>query len=170
MTMPPRLRSLLLVVHITLSVGWVGAVVITLGMTLVGLTNDDEQVVRASYTLMAILGRYVLVPFAIGSLVTGVTQALGTPWGLLRHHWVVTKLAITLLTTAVLFSYLRTFDAMAAVAADSSTPLDQVRDPSPLIHSALALLALLLAITLSVYKPKGLTRRGWRHRRLAPTA
>jgi len=165
MRMPPGLRKLALVVHITLSVGWMGAIVAVLGTALVGLTHDDEQIVRAVYTLMASTGRFVLVPFAIGSLLTGVVQSLGTHWGLLRHHWVVAKLAINVLTTAVLLSYLRTFDTMAARAADPTVPLDQVRTASPLLHAALALVALSGATILSVYKPRGLTRRGWRHRR-----
>ncbi|MFF5808980.1 hypothetical protein [Streptomyces sp. NPDC012746] len=35
-----------------------------------------------------------------------------------------------------------------------------VRNPSPLVHSALALLALAAAMVLSVFKPKGVTRSG----------
>ena len=64
--------------------------------------------------------------------------------------------------TAVLLAYMETFRAMAAVAADANAPLELVRNPSPLVHAALALLILLVAAVLAVYKPRGLTRYGWR--------
>jgi hypothetical protein len=37
-----------------------------------------------------------------------------------------------------------------------------VRNPSPLLHAALALLALVVATMLAVYKPRGMTRYGQR--------
>jgi hypothetical protein len=37
-----------------------------------------------------------------------------------------------------------------------------VRNASPALHGALALLVLLLATVLAVYKPRGMTRYGWR--------
>jgi hypothetical protein len=99
---------------------------------------------------------------ALLSLVTGVVQSFGSPWGLFRHHWVVVKLLITVLATAVLLLYLRTFAALADAAADPAVGLDEVRDPSPLVHAVLALVLLLLATVLGVVKPRGLTRVGRR--------
>jgi hypothetical protein len=37
-----------------------------------------------------------------------------------------------------------------------------VRNASPRLHAALALLVLLVATTLAVYKPRGMTPYGWR--------
>jgi ribose/xylose/arabinose/galactoside ABC-type transport system permease subunit len=100
------------------------------------------------------------VPLALLSLVTGVIQSLGTTWGLLRHHWVVVKLLITVVATGVLLLYLRTFAVMADVAADPAALLDEVRNPSPLVHAVLALVLLVVATVLGVVKPRGLTRIG----------
>lgn len=47
--MTPSLRKFVLTVHITLSVGWLGAVVAYLALAIVGLTSSDAQVVRAAY-------------------------------------------------------------------------------------------------------------------------
>ena len=96
---------------------------------------------------------------------TGIVQSLVTAWGLFRHYWVVFKLLIAVLATIVLLIYQRTFRAMAAVSADPSSDLDLVRNSSPLLHAALALLALLVATVLAIYKPRGLTRYGWRKQR-----
>ena len=52
--------------------------------------------------------------------------------------------------------------AMAGVAADPSADLGVVRNASPALHAALALLVLLVATVLAVYKPQGMTPYGWR--------
>ena len=51
---------------------------------------------------------------------------------------------------------------MAAVAADPNAHLDAVRNPSPTLHAVLALLILLVATVLAVYKPRGVTPYGQR--------
>jgi hypothetical protein len=104
----------------------------------------------------------VLVPLAFASLLTGLVQALGTTWGLFRHYWVLFKLLINVVATIVLLTYMETFSFMADVAADPSADLGVVRNASPLLHAGAALLLLLAATTLAVYKPRGMTRYGRR--------
>jgi hypothetical protein len=57
---------------------------------------------------------------------------------------------------------METFSLMAGVAADLSTDVGVVRNASPMLHAALALLVLLVATVLAVYKPRGMTPYGWR--------
>ena len=57
---------------------------------------------------------------------------------------------------------MQTFRIMAALAADPSTDLAIVRNSSPALHAVLALLVLLAATVLAVYKPRGMTRYGQR--------
>ena len=82
----------------------------------------------------------VLVPLAFASLLSGIVMSLSTTWGLLRHYWVVFKLLITAFATIVLLIYMRTFREMAAVAADPGVDIDTVRNASPALHAALAVL------------------------------
>lgn len=63
---------------------------------------------------------------------------------------------------------MKTFEAMADTAADSSATLSAVRNESPVLHAALALILLLVATVLSVYKPKELTPGGQRVQRTVP--
>jgi hypothetical protein len=161
-TVPPRIRRLALTAHVTSSVGWLGAITAFLGLAIVGLTGHDAQVVRGAYLVMEPAAWFVLVPLAVASLLTGVVQALGTTWGLFRHYWVVFKLAITVVATVVLLVYMETFALMADVAADQSADLGAVRNPSPLLHAAAAILLLLAATALAIYKPRGRTRYGRR--------
>jgi hypothetical protein len=163
--MPPRLGKLVLTAHVTCSVGWLGAVACFLALAVVGLTSQDAPTVRGAYLVMEPAARIVLVPLALASLLTGVIQSLGSAWGLVRHYWVLFKLLINMVATLVLLTYMQTFRAMAEVAADPGGELRVVRNPSPALHAALALLLLLVATVLAVYKPRGMTRYGQRKQR-----
>jgi uncharacterized membrane protein len=165
MIMPPRLRKFALTAHVTSSVSWLGAVVVFLALAVLGLTSQDAQTVRGAYLVMEPAARFVLVPLALASLLTGIVQSLGTTWGLFRHYWVLFKLLINVVATIVLLLYMETFRFMASVAADPGADLGVVRNASPGIHAALALLLLLVATVLAVYKPRGMTRYGRRKQR-----
>lgn len=169
MTMPPRLRKLALTAHVVSSVGWLGAVVVFFGLAIVGLTSQDAQTVRGVYIAMGSTTWLVLVPLSFASLLTGIVQSLGTQWGLFRHYWVVIKFAITLFATYVLWGYTSTLTGLADAAAAQTTlskgDLAMLRSPSVVVHSGVALLLLLLTTTLSVYKPRGMTRYGQRKQR-----
>jgi hypothetical protein len=165
MTMTAGLRKFALTAHVTSSVGWLGAVVSFLALSVAGLTSQDAQTVRAAYLVMEPIGWFVLVPLSLASLLTGLVQSLGTTWGLFRHYWVVFKLLINLFATIVLLMYMQTLDHFVGVAAEtplSGGDLSGLRSPSPALHAGLALLLLLVATTLAVYKPRGMTPYGQR--------
>jgi hypothetical protein len=162
------LRKFALTAHVVSSVGWLGTVVVFLALALVGLTSEDAETVRGAYLVMESAGWFVLVPLALASLVTGLAQALGTTWGLFRHYWVVFKLLINLFATLALLMYMQTLGSLADLAADARADLDAVRSPSPLLHAAAALLLLLTATVLAVYKPRGLTPYGRRRHAARP--
>ncbi|MGX7671202.1 DUF2269 domain-containing protein [Plantactinospora sp. DSM 117369] len=155
--MGPRLRRFALTAHVTFSVGWLGAVLVFVVLAAVGLANQDTQLVRAAYLAMEPVTWYALVPLSIASLVTGIVQASGTSWGLTRHYWVLFKLILNILATAVLLMYTQTVGHIAQAATDPALPGNDLRalGTSPLLHGTAALLLLLVATILSVYKPRG---------------
>lgn len=172
MTMTPGVRKFALTAHVSASVGWLGAVVAFMALAVAGLMSEDAETVRAAYLVMELLGWYALVPLALTSLLTGVVQSLGTTWGLFRHYWVIFKLAINLFATIVLLMYTQTLDYFADVAAQTavtSGDLSRLKSTSPLLHAGLAFVLLLVATTLAVYKPRGLTPYGQRKQRERPT-
>jgi hypothetical protein len=166
MAMRPSVRKAALTTHVVSSVGWLGAVAASLALAIAGLTNEDDQTVRAVYLTMELTGWSLLVPLALASLLTGLVQALGTSWGLFRHYWVVVKLLMNLFALVVLLLYLQTLSELADLAADTSgsRDLDMLRSASPVLHSGAALVLLVIATTLSIYKPRGLTPYGQRKR------
>jgi uncharacterized membrane protein len=170
MTMSPGLRKFALTAHVTASVGWLGGVVAFLALAVAGMTSDDAQTVRGAYLMMELIGWYALVPLALASLLTGLVQSLGSKWGLFRHYWVVFKLLINVFATIVLLMYTQTLEHFARLAEEtgSSDDLSRLRTSSPLLHAGLALLLLLVATTLAIYKPQGLTPYGQRKQREQP--
>ena len=132
MAFAPALRRFTFTTHVISSVGWVGAVLVFLALAVVGGRSQDERTVRGAYLVMTPTAWFVLVPLAHASLFSGIALSLGTPWGLLRHYWVVLKLAITAFATMILLIYLATFRQMASVAADPVVELALVRNPSPM--------------------------------------
>lgn len=167
MTLTPRLRKLALTAHVTFSVGWLGAVAVFLALAVAGLTKQDAQMVRAAYLAMDLTGWYIIVPLCLASLLTGLVQSLGTEWGLFRHYWILIKFLITILATILLLVHMQPTSYIAGIAAEttlSSTDLRGLRIQL-VADAGAALLVLLVATTLSVFKPRGMTRYGWRKQR-----
>jgi hypothetical protein len=164
-TLSPRVRKLALTAHVAASVGWLGAVTVALILAIAGLASRDPATVRAAYLALELIAWFVLVPLAFASLVTGLVQSLGTAWGLFRHYWVLAKLLINIFATIVLLLYMPTLGHLADIAAETTVPrngLEELGDPSPALHAGAALLLLVTATVLGVYKPRGLTPYGWR--------
>jgi hypothetical protein len=151
--MKPALRKAVLTAHITCSVGWLGAVAGFLALATTGLNSKDAEMMRAAYLAMALTARFVIVPLAFASLLTGIVQALGTPWGLFRYHWIVAKLLLTVFATTILLLKMPLIGhaARQAMVIGSLSSLGTA-GRALVIHSAGGLFVLLVITTLSVYK------------------
>ena len=155
--MKPRLRKLALTAHIASSVGWIGAVLTFLAVAVVGANTQDDRVVRAANLIAEPVVWYVVLPFAVASLLTGLVSSLGSAWGLFRHYWVIFKLVLNVFATVVLLIYTRTVDQFASVAADPTSDLTPLKSPTFAVHAGGALVVLVVALVLAVYKPRGVT-------------
>lgn len=161
--MPPALRKFALAMHLTCSVGWVGAVAAYLTLDVTVSSSQDPQTVRSAWIAMGLVIAWAIVPLAVASLVTGLVMALGTKWGLFRHWWVLISLLLAIGATLVLLSEARVIGATAAIAADPSTSTEELLAlPGSLPHSVGGLAVLIVILVLNIYKPQGLTRYGWR--------
>ena len=147
--------------HLTFSIGWIGALVAYLSLGVAAVSSSDVQMMRAAWIGMETMGWFVLVPLAVGAFLSGVAISAGTTWGLLRHYWVVISLGSTLFATVVLLLHMPTVSATADVArnADLATLESLGGD---LLHPAIGLVVLLGIQVLNIYKPRGITRYGWR--------
>ena len=162
--MPTRLRKLALTAHILFSVGWFGAVAAFVALAVTGLTSRDAQTLRTAYAGMELTARCAIVPLAAASLLSGIIQSLGTPWGLLRHYWVLAKLLLTTFAIVILLAKMPLigYAARRAATTSSTGPDLHMAGMQLAIHAAGGMLVLLLITALSVYKPWGLTSYGQR--------
>lgn len=164
--MPPAVRRLSLAVHLTVSVGWIGALAAYLALDLVASTGTDPARLRAAYLAMDLVARTVVVPLALATVVTGLVMSLGTAWGLFRHYWVVISFGLTVAATGVLLVETGTVRDLAEVARDPATTDATLRSlGGTLVHSVGGMVVLVAVLVLNLYKPRGLTRYGWRRQR-----
>jgi flagellar biosynthesis protein FlhB len=162
--MTPRTRNLALTAHITASVGWIGALAVFLAHALASTMSQDPHVVRSMSIAMGITAWFVILPLSLATLATGLVQALGTAWGLFKHYWIIFKLLLTGITTAVLLMKLQpiSFLAEAATEATFSASDHTGLQKSLVFHSVGGLVILLAILALAVFKPKGMTSTGIR--------
>ena len=160
--MAPAQRKALLAAHVVSSVGWIGAVAAFLSLALAGRCASPGSA-AGIYSAMDTIGLTVIIPASLLAVVTGIVQALGTPWGLLRYRWVATKLVLGLLATAALLLHQFTAVAGASRRASAGVPVGSLASQL-VVDAALAILVLVVATVLSIYKPWGMTRYGQRRR------
>jgi hypothetical protein len=159
MTLSPPWRKLVLVLHVTSSLGFLGAVATFLALAITGATAHPE-LAYAVYQAMQIVTWQVIVPLAFATLLIGIVQSLGTPWGLFRYYWVIVKLVLTIIAVAVLMLQTPTIDALALAASGGDLEGYAGARFSMMLHASGGAIALLIATVLSVYKPRGLTSYG----------
>jgi hypothetical protein len=165
-------RKVALILHVVSSVGWLGSVAAFLAVALAGLLGTDVHRVRGAYLAMELIGWYVIVPASFASLTTGLIQSLGTEWGLFRHYWIVIKLVLNVLASAVLLLHMGPIGEVAGVAARGTLAIGDLHQMRiQLVGDSIAALGVLLVATaLSVIKPRGLTNYGRKRRAFAGSA
>ncbi len=152
-------RKTVLTAHIVSSVGWAGALAVLFAHAVVNWSSQDFGLVQATAIAMAITTWYVILPLSLTSFSTGVVQALTTPWGLVRHYWIVFKLLFTAVATGVLLLKLKAIDLLAEAAngAGFAVGAHEGLRTSLVLHAGGGLVVLLGVTCLAVFKPAGLT-------------
>ena len=157
MVMTQRTRKFVLTSHVTFSVGWLGAVAVFFALAITGLNSQDSQLARACLLVMKISAWFVIVPFCLTALATGIIQAAWTKWGLFRYYWIVVKLFLTLGSTLLLLLHLQPINDLANAASQPafSNTEHSFRIIDLIAKSGAAILVLLFITTISIYKPWG---------------
>ena len=169
MRMSRRLRKVALAVHLTVSIGWVGAVLAYLCLGIAAANSGRESTIRSAWIAMELIGWWVIVPLALASLLTGVVMALGTKWGLFRFYWVSISFVLTTFATSILLLHMPDVSTLADQArAARGSELEEIG--GDLFHAGVGLAVLLAVLALNIAKPPGLTRYGWRRQAKSRTA
>ncbi|MFG3691697.1 hypothetical protein [Micromonospora sp. NPDC047740] len=152
MYLPPRSRRLLLAAHITVTVGALGADAALLALAVSGLRDTDPRTV---YPAAYLLGRWLVAPLAVGSVLTGLALAAAGPWRPLRHGWVTVKLTLAAVLAAAALALLvpRLGHAAAAAVGSSTAGVPRGDRVVAVAAPAAALLVLGTNVVLRVFKP-----------------
>ncbi|MET8156946.1 hypothetical protein ABZT47_11270 [Sphaerisporangium sp. NPDC005289] len=148
----PPWRKALRAIHVITSVGLLGADAAALTLAIAGWWGAAPMTI---YPAAHLIGSAVILPLALLSLVLGLALGLLTPWGVLRHWWVLGKLVLnTAGAVLAVFVLVPTLDAAAATALAGHAPADTFG----LVENSGGATCVLVVITLlSVYKPFGRT-------------
>lgn len=95
---------------------------------------------------MALVAWFIILPLVFASLLVGIVQSLGTPWGLFRHWWVLLKLLLTVFAIIVLLLQLDAIGYVADAATATTFPGADLWNArlSLAVHAAGGLLVLLV--------------------------
>ncbi|WP_280382607.1 PDR/VanB family oxidoreductase [Nocardia wallacei] len=168
----PRPRKALVAAHVVAASCWVGTALVVTAMAVVAMTTADIETSRVTYELMAVFDITLLPWTNFATILTGLALGITTSWGLIRYYWVAIKLAIAVGILFVAFGFLH--DALERAAEQAAHLAETGGTPGELTAAADvalwgfggALLSLVAALLLSLYKPGGKTPRG---RRLLPS-
>jgi hypothetical protein len=156
-----RTRKGFLVLHIGAAGAWLGIDVVLAILVFTGMLTDDLRIAATCYQALAVFAIWPLLAVGVVCLISGVVLALGSKYGLVKYWWVVVKLALNIVLSALVLVALRpTIDAatvygqqLAAGHAVGAAPSDLLFPPT------VSPTCLAIAIVLSVFKPWGLIRK-----------
>jgi hypothetical protein len=158
----PTTRKWLMVLHVIVSVGWLGLNVGNLTLEITGLTTDDPTTQHAALGALYLIGGPLLIPVSLLAYISGILLGFYSKWGVVRYRWVLVKFTLT--TIAVVLVPLSLLPGLSDLSQlMANTPADELADLGPMGMSMLAagLVSTSMYVTnaiLSVLKPWGRTR------------
>jgi hypothetical protein len=160
----PKPRKALVAAHAVSAASWVGVAVTFVAMSVVAMSSNDIHTTMLVYELMATFDVTLLPWTNFATFLTGIALSMTTKWGLFRYYWVAAKIVIAVGIVVMAFGFLH--DSLehagreaAALAATGGTAaqLSGVADVV-LWGFGCAMLSLIGALLLSLYKPGGRMR------------
>ncbi|MBD1914641.1 MULTISPECIES: hypothetical protein [Cyanophyceae] len=154
-------KSWLISAHIAFAALWTGAV---LSMFLISLRSTASNSGDALYALTSainLLDDYIVIPAAVGSVITATALCWGANYGFTKFYWVITKWILT--TGLVVFGTFWLFPwGNGAEQIASVEGLQAITNPTyafeakgVLIGTLVQAICLLTIIGISVLKPWG---------------
>jgi hypothetical protein len=155
-------RKGVLLVHIASAGSWLGIDVVMVVLVFTALGTDDDRTKALSFRALELVAVGPLLAAGLICLLSGILLGLSSRYGLVRYWWVAAKLALNLVLTGLV---------LVALAPEVAAHADQARQfdaglPVPLEVGQLVFppvvspTAVLVAMTLAIFKPWGRIRGG----------
>lgn len=159
--MRPAVRKLMLLLHVMSAGIWLGLDVAMAVAIFTALNTDDTQLAAALFQGLETITVVPLLTTGIVCLITGLFLGWGSKYGVVRYWWVLIKLILNLILTALVLVSLRggvqdvgVYGAQLAADPTATADLDSLIYP-PIVSPT----ALTIAMILAVFKPWGRLRR-----------
>jgi hypothetical protein len=160
MPLSARLRKLVLLVHIAAAGVWLG-LDLALGVLVFTVFGADATSAAAAAASLAAVATWPLLVVGLLTLVTGTLLGLSSKYGLVRYWWVLAKLVINVVLLTLVLILL--WPGLAAAGEAGRAALGAGEAPvvgatlvfPPIVSSTVVI----VAMTLSVFKPWGRIRR-----------
>src|SRR5919199_4578911 len=155
----PTTRKWLLILHVVVSVGWLGLNVGNLTLCVTGLATEDPTTQHAAFGAMYLIGGVLLVPVSLLAYVSGIALGYYSKWGVFRYRWVLVKFVLT--TVAVVLVPLSLLPGLSELSSlVAAAPANRMADlgPSGLSMLGAGIVSTSMYLTcavLSVLKPWG---------------
>jgi uncharacterized membrane protein len=158
--LPARTRKSVLLLHITSAGVWIGLDVAMAVLVFTALLTGDHSTAAVSFQALQLFAIWSLFTTGMVCLITGIILGLGSKYGLLRYWWVAVKLVLNLVLTGLVPLALAPTVADAAARGRLFTTGHEVtlQVGNLIFPPIVSPVALMIALTLSVFKPWGRIR------------
>ena len=156
--MSPRGQRWLKSFHVFFNCLWVGAA-FSLALGQFFLNPSDGMELYGATLTMKFIDDFVIIPGALGSLLTGLIYSLFTGWGWFKHNWVAVKWVINvggvIFGTFWLGPWLNSLPPLAQEKglAALGDPVFTANRTNLLVFGTLQALTVIFAAFISVLKP-----------------
>jgi hypothetical protein len=156
-----RTRKLVLLVHIAAAGAWLGLDLVLGILVVTVVASADVTSAAAAAASIAAFATWPLALVGLVTLASGLLLGLATKYGLVRYRWVLVKLVINVVLVTLVVLVLT--PGVTALGEAGRAALAQGTAPAvtanllfpPIVSST----AVIVAMTLSVFKPWGRVRR-----------
>ncbi|ACK67766.1 conserved hypothetical protein [Rippkaea orientalis PCC 8801] len=154
-------KNWLLSAHVVFAALWTGAVLSMFLLSLRNTTSTNADVLNALNSAINLLDDWIVIPSAIGSVVTATLLCWVTNYGFTKFYWVITKWFLTtgliVFGTFWLFPWGNTAEKLSAHEGLQalSNPIYEFDAKGVLFGAIIQTLFLFIIIGISVLKPWG---------------
>lgn len=159
--MKAPVRKLVLLLHIMSAGIWLGLDVAMAFAIFTALNTDDRQLAAALFQALETITVVPLLSTGVVCLITGLFLGWGSRYGIVRYWWVLIKIVLNLILTALVLLSLQSgvqevgeYGARLITDPTATTDLSNIVYP-PIVSPT----ALTIAMLLAVFKPWGRIRK-----------
>jgi hypothetical protein len=154
-------RQWLFTFHIIFASGWIGTRIVSNLILLVNNNPPSGETLYAMHVILEQIADFLIVPSAIGVLLTSLLISTMTNWGFFKFHWITVSWISTVALLILGAVWLGPWTSKLVVISDTKG-LTALRDPTyrhyrtmVLIFGTIQALALIFVVWMKQFKPWG---------------